>query len=51
MLGQIKSSYIFEKIIKFAPKKVYLNIIIHNKILQNELNISIDTYIKFLIKL
>ena len=47
MLGKIRSTYIFKKIIKSIPERVYLNLIIHNKKLQKKLDISIDIYIRY----
>ena len=47
MLDNIKSLYIFKKVIDFIPKRKYLEVFIRNKKLQKKLNISIDTYIKY----
>jgi len=47
MLDNIKSIYILKKIIINLSKRRYLYLIIHNKNLQNKLNISIDNYIKY----
>ena len=47
MLGQIKSSFIFKKIIKYIPERIYLKVINHNKFIQKKLNISIDKYIRY----
>ena len=47
MLGQIKSSFIFKKIIKYIPERIYLKVINHNKFIQKKLNISIDIYIRY----
>ena len=47
MLDNIKSIYILKTIIQNLSKRKYLHLIIHNKNLQNKLNISIDTYAKY----
>ena len=35
------------KIISYVPKRIYLELLIHNKKLQKKLKISLDTYIKY----
>ena len=47
MVDNIKSIYILKTIIQNLSKRRYLHLIIHNKKLQNKLNISIDNYIKY----
>jgi len=47
MLDNIKSLYILKTIIKNISNGKYLRLIIHNKKIQNKLNVSIDNYIKY----
>jgi len=47
MLDNIKSGYIAQKIISYVPKRIYLELLIHNKKLQKKIKISLDTYIKY----
>ena len=47
MLNNLKSIFILKTIINNLSKRKYLSLIINNKNLQNKLNITIDTYIKY----
>ena len=47
MLFGIKSKYIFQKIFSYINKIKYLEIIRHNKVLQNHLNITLKDYESF----
>ena len=44
MLKKIKSPYILKNISKYINEKLLLKLIIHNKSLQNKLDININTY-------